>query len=137
MHILNALNSTCVHFSDLNLPDLNSLWISSFIWSSRPSWCLFKFYFSCMGTCTDRIPTTDNIPETIEIFGWQLTIYPTTDYLKCLIWLKLALIYQNYDFFFFYRQYIVSRKKDSKKDLIEKKSYRPTTFCIASTNQVR
>ena len=24
-----------------------------------------------MGTDTDGIPTTENIPETIEIFGWQ------------------------------------------------------------------
>jgi len=45
-----------------------------------------------MGTCTGGIPTTANIPETTEIFGWQ----PTNEYLKCLIWLKLSLIYQNY-----------------------------------------
>ena len=38
-----------------------------------------------MGTGTVGIPTTDNIPETTEKLGWQLTIYPTTDFLKSLI----------------------------------------------------
>ena len=38
-----------------------------------------------MGTGTGGIPTTDNIPETTEKLGWQLTIYPTTDFLKSLI----------------------------------------------------
>ena len=51
------------------------------------------------GTGTGGIPTTDNIPETTEKLGWptdnvpettkklgwQLTIYPTTDFLKRLI----------------------------------------------------
>jgi hypothetical protein len=39
---------------------------------------------------TDNIPEiteklgcpTDNIPEATEKLGWQLTIYPTTDFLK-------------------------------------------------------
>jgi len=42
---------------------------------------------------TDNIPETtekigyltDNIPEITEKLGWQLTIYPTTDFLKSLI----------------------------------------------------
>ena len=41
-----------------------------------------------MGTGTSGIPTTDNIPETTEKLGWQLTIYPTTDFLKRLILLN-------------------------------------------------
>jgi hypothetical protein len=36
-----------------------------------------------MGTNTGGIHTT--IPETTEKLGWQLTIYPTTDFLKRLI----------------------------------------------------
>jgi hypothetical protein len=48
---------------------------------------------SGMGTCTGGIPTTANIPETTEIFGWQPNNWI---FLKCLIWLKLSLIYQNY-----------------------------------------
>jgi len=39
-----------------------------------------------MGTGTGGIPTTDNIPETTEIFG--CLIYPTTDFLKRLILLN-------------------------------------------------
>jgi hypothetical protein len=46
-----------------------------------------------LGWPTDNIPETteklgwptDNVPETTEKLGWQLTIYPTTDFLKRLI----------------------------------------------------
>jgi len=46
-----------------------------------------------LGCPTDNIPETteklgcptDNIPEATEKLGWQLTIYPTTDFLKSLI----------------------------------------------------
>jgi len=45
--------------------------------------------------------------------------------------MKLDLIYQNYAFFSYIDDIRSCReKKDSKKDLIEKKSYRPTTTFV-------
>ncbi len=42
----------------------------------------------------------------IRVSKWQCTRQP---YLKCLIWLELALIYQNYTFFFLYFSCIRTR----------------------------